>query len=109
MSLLLPRKLVVLGDSGVFGWGDPEQGGWCERLRRHWMAIPGAPVLYNLGVIVILVGVFILAVIVILVRVAATAASQCRDGEEDGDNEKAMIHVELQNSNEGMTGSAEPG
>jgi lysophospholipase L1-like esterase len=46
----IPRKLVVLGDSGVFGWGDPDQGGWCERLRRHWMATPGAPVLYNLGV-----------------------------------------------------------
>jgi lysophospholipase L1-like esterase len=50
MSLLQPRKLVVLGDSGVFGWGDPDQGGWCERLRRHWMTTPGAPVLYNLGV-----------------------------------------------------------
>jgi lysophospholipase L1-like esterase len=43
-------KLVVLGDSGVFGWGDPEQGGWCERLRRHWMALPAGPVIYNLGV-----------------------------------------------------------
>jgi lysophospholipase L1-like esterase len=46
----VPRKLVVLGDSGVYGWGDPEQGGWCERLRRHWMELPGGPVLYNLGV-----------------------------------------------------------
>ncbi len=44
------RKLVVLGDSGVFGWGDAEQGGWCERLRRHWMATPSGPVVYNLGV-----------------------------------------------------------
>ena len=26
-----PRKLVVIGDSGVYGWGDPEGGGWCER------------------------------------------------------------------------------
>ncbi|MCP9914909.1 GDSL-type esterase/lipase family protein [Cyanobium sp. ATX 6F1] len=51
MSLIaVPRKLVVLGDSGVFGWGDPEEGGWCERLRCHWMALPEAPVLYNLGV-----------------------------------------------------------
>lgn len=46
----IPRKLVVLGDSGVFGWGDAEEGGWCERLRRHWMATPGGPVVYNLGV-----------------------------------------------------------
>ena len=50
MSTPQVRKLIVLGDSGVFGWGDPEQGGWCERLRRHWMATPGAPVVYNLGV-----------------------------------------------------------
>lgn len=46
----VPRKLVALGDSGVYGWGDPDQGGWCERLRRHWMELPGGPVLYNLGV-----------------------------------------------------------
>lgn len=46
----IPRKLVALGDSGVYGWGDPEEGGWCERLRRHWMGLPGGPVLYNLGV-----------------------------------------------------------
>jgi lysophospholipase L1-like esterase len=46
----IPRKLVALGDSGVYGWGDPDQGGWCERLRRHWMELPGGPVLYNLGV-----------------------------------------------------------
>ncbi len=46
----VPRKLVVLGDSGVYGWGDPEQGGWCERLRRHWMDLPQGPVLYGLGV-----------------------------------------------------------
>lgn len=45
-----PRKLVALGDSGVYGWGDPLEGGWCERLRRHWMELPGGPVLYNLGV-----------------------------------------------------------
>ena len=50
MAVSIPRKLVVLGDSGVYGWGDPEQGGWCERLRRHWMELPGGPVLYNLGV-----------------------------------------------------------
>lgn len=46
----VPRKLVVLGDSGVFGWGDPLEGGWCERLKRHWMDLPDGPVVYNLGV-----------------------------------------------------------
>jgi len=50
MSVPIPRKLIVLGDSGVYGWGDPDEGGWCERLRRHWMGLPGAPVLYPLGV-----------------------------------------------------------
>ena len=35
-----PRQLVVIGDSGVYGWGDPEGGGWCERLRRQWMTMP---------------------------------------------------------------------
>ena len=50
MPLTVPRKLIVLGDSGVYGWGDPEEGGWCERLRRHWMGLPGGPVLYGLGV-----------------------------------------------------------
>ena len=34
MSIAIPRKLIVLGDSGVYGWGDPEEGGWCERLRQ---------------------------------------------------------------------------
>ena len=45
-----PRQLVVIGDSGVYGWGDREGGGWCERLRREWMQTPFAPVLYPLGV-----------------------------------------------------------
>ena len=50
MVMAIHRKLVALGDSGVFGWGDPLEGGWCERLRRHWMELPAGPVLYNLGV-----------------------------------------------------------
>ena len=50
MPIAIPRKLIVLGDSGVYGWGDAEEGGWCERLRRHWMGLPGGPVLYPLGV-----------------------------------------------------------
>jgi len=50
MAITSPKKLVVLGDSGVQGWGDPREGGWCERLRRDWMARPNGPVVYNLGV-----------------------------------------------------------
>ena len=46
----IPRKLIVMGDSGAYGWGDPDQGGWCERLRRDWMGLPDGPVIYNLGV-----------------------------------------------------------
>lgn len=48
---LSPLKLVVLGDSLIYGFGDPEGGGWVERLRRQWMH-PDSPghVLYNLGV-----------------------------------------------------------
>lgn len=46
-----PLKLVVLGDSLVYGFGDPVGGGWVERLRRRWMD-PGSPshALYNLGI-----------------------------------------------------------
>jgi lysophospholipase L1-like esterase len=46
-----PLKIVVLGDSLIYGFGDPEGGGWVERLRRQWMS-PDSPghVLYNLGV-----------------------------------------------------------
>ena len=39
-----PRQLIVLGDSGVHGWGDREAGGWCQRLRLRWMNLPSAPV-----------------------------------------------------------------
>ena len=47
---LAPRQLVVLGDSGVHGWGDREGGGWCQRLRLQWMGLPQTPVVYGLGV-----------------------------------------------------------
>ena len=46
----VPRQLIVLGDSGVHGWGDREAGGWCQRLRLRWMNLPNAPVVYPLGV-----------------------------------------------------------
>lgn len=44
-------KIIALGDSIVYGFGDPEHGGWVEQLRRWWM-LPNSPghVLYNLGV-----------------------------------------------------------
>tara|TARA_Y100001968_G_scaffold217938_1_gene200528 strand:+ start:9759 stop:10406 length:648 start_codon:yes stop_codon:yes gene_type:complete len=44
------RQLIVIGDSSVYGWGDIEGGGWCERLRKHWMTLPKAPVIYPLGI-----------------------------------------------------------
>lgn len=46
-----PLKIVALGDSLVYGYGDPEGGGWVERLRRSWM-LPNSSghVIYNLGV-----------------------------------------------------------
>ena len=46
-----PLKIVALGDSLVYGFGDTEGGGWVERLRRGWMQ-PSSPghVIYNLGV-----------------------------------------------------------
>lgn len=46
-----PLKVVALGDSLVYGFGDPEGGGWVERLRRNWMLPNSAGhVIYNLGV-----------------------------------------------------------
>jgi len=50
-KLCQPLKIVALGDSLVYGYGDPEKGGWVEQLRRWWMLPNGAGhVLYNLGV-----------------------------------------------------------
>jgi lysophospholipase L1-like esterase len=45
------RRIVALGDSLVYGYGDVEGGGWVERLRRSWMD-PDRPThaLYNLGI-----------------------------------------------------------
>jgi lysophospholipase L1-like esterase len=44
-------RILALGDSLVYGFGDPVGGGWVERLRRRWMS-PGEAnhALYNLGV-----------------------------------------------------------
>ena len=46
----LPKQLVVIGDSSVYGWGDIEGGGWCERLRKDWSRNKNGPVIYQLGV-----------------------------------------------------------
>ena len=46
----LTKQLVVIGDSSVYGWGDSEGGGWCERLRKDWSKIPDGPIVYPLGV-----------------------------------------------------------
>ena len=46
-----PKKVIAIGDSLVYGYGDSEGGGWVDRLRLSWMSpdTPG-PVFYNLGV-----------------------------------------------------------
>ena len=46
-----PLRVVALGDSLIYGFGDPVSGGWVEQLRRQWMS-PDSPghVIYNLGV-----------------------------------------------------------
>ncbi|MBE7382404.1 MAG: G-D-S-L family lipolytic protein [Leptolyngbya sp. SIO1E4] len=45
------KRIVAVGDSLVYGYGDPEGGGWVERLRRRWLQ-PESPghAVYNLGV-----------------------------------------------------------
>ncbi|WGT67650.1 GDSL-type esterase/lipase family protein [cyanobacterium endosymbiont of Epithemia clementina EcSB] len=46
-----PLKIVALGDSLVYGHGDPVGGGWVERVRCRWMKDPHTGhVLYNLGI-----------------------------------------------------------
>ena len=46
-----PLKIVALGDSLVYGFGDFIGGGWVERLRRQWMSPQSSGhILYNLGV-----------------------------------------------------------
>lgn len=44
-----PLKIIALGDSLVYGFGDPVGGGWVERLRRYWMQ-ENSHILYNLGI-----------------------------------------------------------
>lgn len=47
----IPLKIVVLGDSLVYGFGDVSGGGWVERLRRQWLQPDETGhIIYNLGV-----------------------------------------------------------
>lgn len=51
IQLTHPLKVVALGDSLIYGFGDPVGGGWIERLRRNWMgAGSSGHALYNLGI-----------------------------------------------------------
>lgn len=45
------KRVIAIGDSLIYGYGDPEGGGWVERLRRQWLQ-PESPghAIYNLGV-----------------------------------------------------------
>lgn len=43
-------KIIALGDSLIYGFGDPVGGGWIERLRRQWMSEEPGHILYNLGI-----------------------------------------------------------
>jgi lysophospholipase L1-like esterase len=45
-----PRRVIAFGDSLIYGYGDPVNGGWVEQLRRQWMGRDNGHVLYNLGV-----------------------------------------------------------
>ncbi len=46
-----PLRIIAIGDSVIYGYGDLSGGGWVERLRRQWMAPNTAGhVVYNLGV-----------------------------------------------------------
>lgn len=51
LKAIAPLKVVAMGDSVIYGFGDPVGGGWVERLRRGWMYLDGSgPAVYNLGV-----------------------------------------------------------
>ncbi len=45
-----PLRVTAFGDSIIYGYGDPVNGGWVEQLRRQWMGNVAGHVLYNLGV-----------------------------------------------------------
>ena len=44
-------RIIALGDSIIYGYGDYIGGGWVERLRREWMSQENpSHILYNLGI-----------------------------------------------------------
>jgi lysophospholipase L1-like esterase len=44
-------RVVAIGDSLIYGYGDLDGGGWVERLRRAWMhPASTGHALYNLGI-----------------------------------------------------------
>jgi lysophospholipase L1-like esterase len=43
-------RITAFGDSLIYGYGDPINGGWVEQLRRRWMGADLDHVLYNLGI-----------------------------------------------------------
>lgn len=45
-----PLRVIAFGDSLIYGYGDPINGGWVDRLRRRWMGMEKGHILYNLGV-----------------------------------------------------------
>ena len=45
-----PLKIIAIGDSLVYGYGDTEAGGWAERLKINLMNGEAGHVLYNLGI-----------------------------------------------------------
>ena len=49
-TMTQPLRIVAVGDSLIYGFGDPEGGGWVERLRRQWMQPESVGhAIYNLG------------------------------------------------------------
>ena len=45
-----PLKIIAIGDSLVYGYGDTEAGGWVERLKINLMNSESGHVIYNLGI-----------------------------------------------------------
>jgi lysophospholipase L1-like esterase len=50
LQLNQPLRITAFGDSLIYGYGDPVNGGWVESLRRRWMGSESGHILYNLGV-----------------------------------------------------------
>ena len=50
ISSSYPLKIIAIGDSLIYGYGDKEAGGWVERLRLYLMNSDYGHILYNLGI-----------------------------------------------------------